>query len=276
MENKELAIIEQLPIITDRFAEISEDVKKRTEQAMTLVVTEDNLADIKRVRASLNKEFSNYENLRKEIKNKIMEKYIVFEQDYQDMISNAFKTADNDLKSKINEAESNIKSEKEKELRSYFDELCESKNLTQFINYDSLNIKVNMSDSLKKLINQVNEIVNNIEKDIQLIEMEQEAPTIMGEYLRNGFNFAEAKLTVMKSIREAERLEQIRLARKQQQEIEKEHIEQIEEVIKEPVKIIEEEYKEILTTKFQVSGTREQLIALKEYMSECNLKFENI
>ena len=72
MEEKQLAIVEQLPLIRQYFEEIHKEIAEKTTRAIELVVTEDNIKDIKKIRADLNKEYQDYEEKRKEIKRTIV------------------------------------------------------------------------------------------------------------------------------------------------------------------------------------------------------------
>ena len=272
MENdiKELAVIEQLPVITEKFEEISKDVKERTDRAKALVVTEDNFKDIKKVRADLNKEFNAYEEIRKAIKRKIMEKYDEFDEHYQTLIANAFKTADVELKDKINAEEYKIISQKENELKIYSREYLDYLNLKMDLSLEQLGVKVNMSDSNKKLREQVKSKLDAISNDIKLIEIEEHSNEIMVEYLKD-FDFAKAKLTVINRINQMQQLEQ--------QKQERQKLEQQDEILENKVDEIVipvQETETILTTRFEVSATKNELIALKQYMTENNLKFKSI
>lgn len=277
-ENKqELAVVSQLPIITQRLKEVSEDIKQRTNIAMSLVVTEDNISDIKKVRASLNKEFTEYENVRKTIKKQIMQPYDEFNAQYEEYISNAFKTADKDLKGKIDDGEQKIKDEKEQELHEYFEELRESMHLENVVNWYDLQIKVNLSDSQKKLKELINSKLDAISNEVKLIEMEEFADEIMLEYKKD-FNYSRAKLEVLNRIAETKKLEEERLKRQEQEEQDKQLEQKVEEA-EDELKIPEVEVQsatEIVGTTFRVYGSREQLANLKMYMMKNDLKFENV
>lgn len=281
-ENKqELAVVSQLPIITQRLKEVSEDIKQRTDVAMRLVVTEDNISDIKKVRASLNKEFTEYENVRKTIKKQIMQPYDEFNAQYEEYISNAFKAADKDLKGKIDDGEQKIKDEKEQELHEYFEELRESMHLENVVNWYDLQIKVNLSDSQKKLKELINSKLDTISNEIKLIELEEYADDIMLEYTKD-FNFSRAKLQVLNRIAEKKRLEEERLKRQQQEERDKQleqKVEEAEDELKIPEEIVtlQEEKKETeFATVFKVVGTRDQIVSVRNFMVENNIKFENV
>lgn len=281
-ENKqELAVVSQLPIITQRLKEVSEDIKQRTDVAMSLVVTEDNISDIKKVRASLNKEFTEYENVRKTIKKQIMQPYDEFNAQYEEYISNAFKAADKDLKGKIDDGEQKIKDEKEQELHEYFEELRESMHLENVVNWYDLQIKVNLSDSQKKLKELINSKLDTISNEVKLIELEEYADDIMLEYTKD-FNFSRAKLEVLNRVSEKKRLEEERLKRQQQEEQDKQleqKVEEAEDELKIPEEIVtlEEEKKETeFATLFRVVGTRDQIVSVRNFMVENNIKFENV
>lgn len=277
MENKELAVVSQLAIITDRLEEVSQDIKFRTTKAMTLVCDEENLANIKKVRASLNAEFKQYEELRKTIKKKIMENYENFEKRYNDLIGNTFKTSDNELKDKITEVEDNIKFQKRDNLIFYFNELMESKGMTGMFDFYALNIKIGMSDSMKKLMTQVNDKVESIEKDIKLIEMEDDkvlGGTILAEYIKNGFDYSLAKYTILNALKEQERLEELRQQRLQQEEIGQKIEEKVNQEIV-PVEIVDK-LVENFTMRFEVKGTKEQLKSLKQFMQDNKIGFNSL
>ncbi len=70
---------------------------------------------------------------------------------YKSKISDKFKEADKYFKSKISEIESEIKAEKESKLKDYFIDVATSKNI-KYISFEDLNLKINLSDSLKVII----------------------------------------------------------------------------------------------------------------------------
>ena len=54
MENQELMVVTQLPIIEEKLKSLSEEIDKKVESAKSLVCTEENVKTIKQVRADLN------------------------------------------------------------------------------------------------------------------------------------------------------------------------------------------------------------------------------
>lgn len=265
MEEKQLAVVEQLPLIRQYFEEIHKDIAEKTTRAIELVVTEENVKDIKKIRAELNKEYQDYEEKRKEIKRQILAPYEAFERDYKEMVALSFQAADTSLKRKIDASENLIKGTKELKLKEYFEELAEALQLSQFVKFEQLDIKINMSDSMKKLMTQVDAKMKSIQNDIMLINLEPYKGDILVEYLID-FNFARAKMLVLKRKEMATRFQQ---EQERVEEVVKEEKERVEKLEKEIV--VPKVSEELLTTSFKVQGTREQLIALREYINESGL-----
>ena len=268
MEEKQLAVVEQLPLIRQYFEEIHKEIAEKTTRALELVVTEDNVKDIKKIRAELNKEYQDYEEKRKEIKRQILAPYEAFEKDYKEMVALSFQAADTSLKKKIDASENLIKDEKELELKEYFEELADALQLTQFVKFEQLNIKVNMTDSTKKLMALVCSKLQSIKNDIMLINLELYKEDILVEYLMD-FNFARAKMITLKRKEMALKFQQEQQKVVKVVEEEKERVKELEKEIIVPK--IEEPKVDLLTATFKVQGTREQLIALREYISESGL-----
>lgn len=112
MSNQELIVVKQLPQIEEHLKELSLDVDKKVENAKNLVCTEENVTTIKQIRASLNKEFKEVEQQRKIVKEQILAPYMQFEEIYKTYISDKYKSADNDLKVKIDSIENELKAKK--------------------------------------------------------------------------------------------------------------------------------------------------------------------
>lgn len=99
----------------------------------------------------------------------------------------------------------------------------------------------------------------------------------MVEYIKNGFDFAKAKLIVLKRHKEMQELQEHILTKEQYEQIEEVLEKAVDEQIVIPTEPIDEpNATEIITTRFQVYGTKEQLINLKNFMIQNNLEFKNI
>lgn len=279
MESKDIIVLEQLPIIKQKLKELSNEIEEKLKNAENLVVTEENYKEIKSIRANLNKEFQELEDRRKEIKEQILEPYMQFDQEYKNLIANKYKLTDLALKNKINKCEDDVKKRKEENIIEYFNELVTSKHLGDCVSFEDLNISVGLSDTETKLRKLIDEKIEKIDTDITLITTNEDsevAGLILNEYLKC-WNYAQAKLTALNIIR-VEKENQEKLAKRmEQQEKEKSIVETVDKVVDNSPEIVIPELtkheEEIFTTTFVVEGTKEQLIGLREYMNENNIKF---
>ena len=298
MENG-LIIVKQLPVIEDQLAAVKESITERVNQALSLVCTEDTYKDIKKVRADLNKEYAELEAKRKEVKTAVLAPYEKFEKVYKECAGDLYADADRKLKAKIAEVEEGLRQQKITAVCDYFVEYRESLGLTEdLVKYDDMGLKVGLSDSLTGLKKKVKDFLDHISDDLKAIESHEDKDEIMTEY-RRGFNLANALSTVAarhKAIEDAKRLrEEAEARRKAQEEREKElaaviaaQTEQVApvaapvavevaQVIPEPVAVPEApEAEKTYSTSFKVTGTLDQLKALKKFLVEGGYTYEQL
>lgn len=273
----DLIVIKQLPIIEEKLKQVKEEVTARTEKALSLVCTEETLQSVKKERAALNKESKEWEEKRKDVKTAIMSPYMQFEAVYKDCISDVFKSADGQLKSKIDDVETTLKEKKQAEVEAYFTEYVESKNmgLDEFVTYKRADINVTLSASIKSLKGQAKAFIDRVCDDVHLIETQEHRDEIMFEY-KQSLNVSSAITIVAErhkaiedaKTREAEHQER---AAAEQKAVEK--VEAAADAPLAPPKTIEPET-EVVSVRFTVYGTRPQLKALKEYLSKEGLRYE--
>ena len=298
MENG-LIIVKQLPVIEDQLAAVKESITERVNQALSLVCTEDTYKDIKKVRADLNKEYAELEAKRKEVKTAVLAPYEKFEKVYKECAGDLYADADRKLKAKIAEVEEGLRQQKITAVCDYFVEYRESLGLSaDLVKYDDMGIKVGLSDSLTGLKKKVKDFLDHISDDLKAIESHEDKDEIMTEY-RRGFNLAGALSTVAarhKAIEDAKRLrEEAEARRKAQEEREKElaaviaaQTEQVApvaapvavevaQVIPEPVAVpVAPEAEKTYSTSFKVTGTLDQLKALKKFLVEGGYTYEQL
>ena len=266
--NNEIIVVKQLPVILERLQLIKADVTARVETALSLVCTEDTVKTVKEVRATLNKEFKDWEDKRKEVKNAVMTPYEEFETVYKDCISDIFKKADTELKGKIDSVETGLKEQKTAEIKAYFDEYLVSKNITMPLTFECANINVTLSASLKSLKEQAKAFIDRVCDELALIEIQEYKDEIYHEYNSAHFlNVSGAITTVVnrhKAIEEAKAREEERRAKV---EAEEKVVEQVTEVLTPPTVETAPEQETILTVSFKVRGTKAQLKALKEFLN---------
>ena len=150
MSNNEMIVIKQLPIIEQQLIVVSAEIDEKVKSAVSLVCTEENVKVIKEIRANLNKESKEFEDKRKQVKSEIMKPYEEFESIYKECISDKYKTADVELKNKIDSVENELKENKKAEVVNYFNEYLNSKNI-DFVTFEKANINITLSASMKSL-----------------------------------------------------------------------------------------------------------------------------
>lgn len=294
MSNQELIVVKQLPQIEEHLKELSLDVDKKVENAKNLVCTEENVTTIKQIRASLNKEFKEVEQQRKIVKEQILAPYMQFEEIYKMYISDKYKSADNDLKVKIDSTENELKNIKEQEIKDYFEEYKKANNI-DFVTYSQARINVTLSASRKSLKEQAKQFIDKIVDDLKLINTQEHKTEILVEY-KKSLNVSQAITSVTNRFKaiEEEKKRQEELKRKQLEEAQRRadesiraqteatrqalenfipKTEEVEETILQ-APVIEEKQEEILTLRFTVKGTRTKLRELKQFLENGGYDYE--
>ena len=275
---QDLLIVKQLPQIEEHLKELSIDVDKKVEYAKSLICTDENIKTIKQVRADLNKEFKGVEQQRKLVKEQILAPYMKFEDVYKQYISDKYKSADSDLKTKIDLTENEFKAKKEQEIKDYFEEYKIANNI-DFITYGQARINVTLSASMKSLKEQAKQFIDKITDDLKLIETQEHKAEILVEY-KQTLNVAQAITTVtnrFKAIEEEKKKEEqkvVHIEMNENHEITKKSYEQLESIFNKPLEQPKEEKEEVLTLKFTVKGTKTKLRALKEFLINGGYEYE--
>lgn len=266
----ELITLEQLPIIKYKLEQLSKEIKEKVDRVNNLVVNEDTVKETKQLRAELNKEFTELETQRKMVKNAIMQKYDEFEEIYKNNVSNLYKNADSELKTKIDEVENQLKENKRCELIEFFIQYKETYHL-DYINFEDIGLNITLSASMKSLKDQIKDFCEKIDKDVKLIELDENKDKLMLEYIRNGFDYQKAKLTLIEEQKQLEELKQQMELKQQIQQEEEQIVEKVEEIAA-PVEIIEEE--DILEVSFTIKTTKDKVILLKQFMESNDIEYE--
>lgn len=275
MSNQKLIVVKQLPQIEEHLKELSLEVEQKVENAKSLVCTEENVTTIKQIRASLNKEFKEVENQRKIVKEQILAPYMQFEEIYKMYISDKYKSADNDLKEKIDSTENELKNIKEQEIKDYFEEYKKANNI-DFVIYSQARINVTLSASRKSLKEQAKQFIDKIVEDLKLIETQEHKTEILVEY-KQTLNVSQAITSVTNRFKA---IEEEKKKIEQEKELQKFVVDTAKESDKYSEQIIlispsvEEKTEEILTLKFIVRGTRTKLRELKQFLESGGYDYE--
>lgn len=266
--NNELIVLEQLPVIKYKLEQLSTEIKEKVDRVNNLIVNEDTVKETKQLRASLNKEFSELEEQRKQVKNAIMSKYDEFNEIYVKCVSNLYKDADTQLKEKIDNVENQLKQEKEDELREFVEQHCLANHI--YIDFEDLGLNITLSASMKSLKEQALTYINKVVGDLKLIDMEEYKDEILLEYQKT-HDFVSAKTNVIERHKQLEEIAKQQEIKEQLDEQDKK-VEEVIETITAPKEIIEED--EILEATFTIRATKEQLIRLKKWLKEEGVEYE--
>lgn len=302
-EEQQIIVIKQLPIIQEQLYRVKSQVEAVVADALALEVTEDTVTAIKNKRAELNKMFAAFEERRKEVKKAVLAPYDAFEEAFKECITVPFRGADAELKGRIAEVEDGVKDAKRAEVAAYFTEYAESLGI-DFVSFESMNLKVGLSDSRKKLQTAAKTWLDAIDSGIKMIATFQEhADEIMAEFKRNGYDANAAVVTVSNRHKAIEREQKLAEERKQREaeqaareaqlqaelEAQKAAMPQNEPLVA-PVSVgapteqkpvesgngVSDEFiapQEVYQATFTITGTLEELKAVKKFLIDGGYKY---
>lgn len=268
--------------------ELKAAIAEKVKDYKTIAYTEDSLADMKKDRAGLNKLKNAFEDERKRVKKICMEPYEKFEQQVREitvLIDEPIKLID----SQVKEIDERRKVAKKEEIKALFASI----GFQTFVSLDMIWDEkwLNATVTLSKIEEQMKSRMYQIGSDVLTINN-------LPEFSFEAMEVYKSTLDVNRAIQEGHRLADVQKRKleaeriKKEQEIrkEKETAEQEEavaqsitsvpayEVVKETVEEVLETQKEepVLQLDFRVWGTKEQLMALRNYMKENHLKFGKV
>jgi len=262
----EIAVLQTRPIIDfSKMQEVGLKVQERLSQYdfANLVVTDENVKEIKELRTTLRKEFDLAEATRKTIKKEVNDPYTQFEEAFKENIAKHYQDADSKLKKAIDDVESAIKQKKEDEVRTFFNELV-TKNELDFLQFEMMRLNVTLSSSLKSLKEEVDNFIKTVLSDISLIGSQEHQERIFVEYKRS-LNVSQAIQKVIADVKAEKEL--IELKNQPVQEL----VQKVEEERKQVEPVKEEE---ILTVSFTIKDTRSNIIKVREFMKKEGIKYE--
>ena len=305
-ETEELVSIKQIPIIVERFAQARELVLARVAEAKSLQATEDTIKAVKAYRAQLRKEKEQLDRVRIEVKRAIMAPYEAVEKSYAENIGSLFEDADRDLKQKIDSVENGWRNNCREKCREYFNEACRAHGF-DFLNFDQMDISISLTDAKKKeqppksIRLKMDDIISRVSDDLDSISHMEDAGEILAEYKAH-LSLSGAVNTVRynkeqreRAAREAqERAERARLEQERAQAIRAaaeaasvsvspltpvsaENVAATVQVSQpapeavQPVQTVQSE-EELLTINFIATGTRAQLIELRDFIREKGIR----
>ncbi len=273
----EIAVVNQLPKITDKIKEIGENLDKRLEKLNldNLICSEETRKEITELRTVLKKEQTEYETQRKNIKNEILKPYEEFNKIYDENIKSKYDQAINVLSSKIVTVENTIKENTLSKMVELFEEYREANLLkSDWLKFDELNIKLGINqltpkgELIKKVKDEIIEKITKVKTEIDTIATMEYHDEILVEYIKNK-DLGQAIRMVNDRHMILETIKQSNQEIKKQEEINQENVKKVEEVLQTP---IEEE--KLYTVKFSVTATKEKLTELKRFLVNGGYKYE--
>lgn len=283
LANTDLIQVVQLPVIEERLRSMKEKVTDQTAAAMALVCTDENLAQVRTVRADLNNTFKDLEEQRKAVKKAVMGPYEAFEKVYKECITEPFKNADAVLKEKVSEVENGIKAECEAKMREYFSELCAAERV-DWLKFEWVGLKIDLAaarqKSHAKLREQIAAFVVGVAQAVNTISKMEDAEEIMAEY-RQCLDMGRAIGIVQDRHQRIEEERQAAEARRAAQEAQAAAVQKVEAVA--PPIVLEppvaapaphQEDEKVYKCSFTVHATKAQLKRLKDFMMQEGIRYE--
>lgn len=277
-EEMQIAVVEQLPKITEKIKEVGAELDKRLEDLNlnSLVCSEDTRKSIKELRTKLGAELKDFERQRKDIKEKINAPYDLFNKTYEAEIKSKYQQADLTLKTKIDEVENGMKNKARELANEYFNEYKASKVVIKdnYLSFEELNLSIGL-DALtdkgalvKKYKDTIIEKVDNVERDIETIGTMEHKEEILAEYLKHK--------NLSLAIKEVNDRHFVLAQVQRDYEIVQEEQKQEEKVIKNVEKELSapNEEEKLYTIKFKATSTRENLSFLVSVMRERGIEYE--
>ena len=277
MENElninELIKIDTLPKVYEQLEKIGEWVDNGLAKLdlQHIVADEEHKQELKKTRTQINNISNLLEAKRKEIKTKILEPYVLFEDKYNLEVKDKLNVANKTLSDAINEIEVGQKTLKENNLRQFFDNYNQDYHLEQIIKFEDVGLNITLSASEKSLKDQIVAFFEKVNNDFIAIQNGENKEEVLFEYQHNGFDYSKAVNSVNSKLKEIQEIEE-KLNQKQEiEQIEQTVIQNVETLVSVPKEIVEEK---IIDCQFTVHATKTQLKELKEFLQEKGINYE--
>lgn len=261
--------ITELSVTEQALKQINAEQKQRLDGALQMACTEETKQAVKKYRTELKKTFEELEAERKEKTAEYEKPLKDFKAMYDEYISKPFKEADQALKTKIDEVETAQKVAKREAVEAYAQELLQAYAL-DWLDFQKIMPNVTLSASEKSLKKEIKEEADRIKSEVDCINTISDNSELMAQYMEC-LDLAAAQTIIAMRKKHKEQAEQAMAIYKQQEEVKQEVTGRVEQLAP-PVEV---EETKTYTMTFTVSGTIEQLKALKAFMINNNITFTN-
>lgn len=268
--------------------ELKTSIAKKMEDYKGLVFTEETIADGKKDRADLNKLRGAIDNERKRIKKMCMEPYDKFEKEVKEVLGLVDEQI-NAIDVQIKEVEQIKREEKRKAVQELFESIGFQKFVTLEMIWDEK--WLNASVTLSKVENQMKETMYRIGEEVgtisRLPEFNFEAMEVykktldLTQAIKKGQELADIQKRKEEALARQKAEEERRKAEEAATGKESENPEEAADTHDAPKKAEENDYTRVVSEPvmridFRVWGTKEQILALRDYMKQNNLKFGKV
>lgn len=291
-----MIVLEQSPVITYNLKMIIDNTRERVKKLdlENIKINEESLKSVKGIRADLKKELDVYEEKRKLIKDQVLEKYNKFNNEYKEL-AEVFKKADDFLKKNITKIEDGQKQIRIDNAIDIFNKLKEEKGF-DFVNYEQVKLNITKSSpSDKKIKETIESFFDKVTNDLIMIDTLPNKERVLVMYQNNldiSKSVADVNIAIVKE-EDIKRIEEEKRLKTEQDRLVKEEVDRIKKMSdSEKRQDFDTEYvapipdkrtlmdfaqtEELVCMSFKVTGTLEQLKALKLYMIENKIKSEGI
>lgn len=256
----ELVVIKKgLPVIEFNKEEMLKEVNSNLKKYRGLVFTEESqLGEAKSIRANLNKVVKTIDDERKRIEKEISAPIDLFKDDIKEII-NLIKEVNEGIDEQVKAFEEKKKLEKFEEIKQYWDDNNKTKEIALERVFD--NTWLNQSKGIEKVKLEVQEIISKIETEIETLK----------QFTENKIEQAELEYEYKKSLDLSKTITDFKNKKKALEEVIKEPIKEQEIAVEQP-----KEVNEMFILRFEINATREQIIALSEYLMQKSIDYKKI
>jgi hypothetical protein len=282
LEIEELIIIEQHPIIREQLELISAEIDAKLSIVDGLVVSEESLKEVKKIRAEFNKDFAELEEQRKAVKKAVTDPYTQFESVYKEYVSDKFNAADKTLKGKISTVEDELREKKMQKVRAYFEEYAELQGVSEYACFLAQMNDLRTSYSMNEFKRIARERIDPLVSGLEAIKAQPEElqAEIMAEFKK--LRKATVAITTVaerhKAIEEQKKAAVEQLERKAaEDEAARKVAQAAPEALAPPTaapipKAVDDD--PVLKVTFTVTGKRSKLRELKQYLEDGGYQYE--
>ena len=253
--------------------ELKAEISEKMQDYKNLVFTEETIKEAKKDRANLNKLKNAFEDERKRIKKLCMAPYDEFEKQVKELIA----LIDEPIRlidSQIKEVEEKRRSDKRKEIEALFPTI----GFQAFVTLDMIWDEkwLNATVSMTKVEEQMKTRMYQIGDDVFTIHS-------LPEFSFEAMEVYKKTLDLTKAIQEGQRLSEIQKRKAAYEEEQRKKEEAAKQAAIQPANKpepdqseVKEENGELIQLDFRVWGSREQIMGLRQYLTDNKIKFGKV